>query len=1036
MSLNPKEIAVLELLDEDPVYRNYFFNKVSDLKWFDDLKNKGHFNPQSAPGPLPGEQEGYYSIPWWNVLTYLEKISTQLSNLENERYIDELLLIIQDVSNFTDAEGNHIDNYHTWRSFVTILLNIPRDKIPSKTVELIPIWLSSKFDVSHVGSEIGLKLLPNFLSGEPSAEDISKAEKIINYLTDLKNVHLSAEREKLYNKASELKLLIKPYWLIKIFEENYKNIADKCSNAAIINLADQIKKLLIPDETRISVEDQGAHFLITLLSQEQQYAIKAYRADENVHEYVLMNKPIDLASIEKWSLDECSLNDFIEQAFGEISAIEDMREVAPDVLKKDLHNLYRNHHDKGTYSSFYDDTRDHLSDPLEVLTFGLKSILSVRADKHVDETRQILRSFFQQNFLFYPKMALYVIANHMDKYEDIFWEALESENNIFFYESPYFGDELRHVMEQVKLEGDQKEILKRIIAAGPIKLRDEEDKYVKSWKQERYHALIRDQEFKELYDALKAETGEDYALHPGVGEIKTRWGPGPSPLSKDDIFKKLTDKTLPAFLSDFKSTGFWDEGATVGGLSQLLKECVVEKPDEFINNLDLFADSGFIYVYEVVSGIRDSLKNKQSIDWSKVFDYLKSYIDRSAFWNNDFIVEKDGFRGEADHHWITGATTELIREASRTDIKGYSEEQFQQVEDIIFLILDKLQPEEKQDITDYVTYSINSPHGKTLIALIHHALLIARVREIKDDVKWTDSLKGKYDEFLGKNIIDSFTLLGRYLPNLYYLDKEWALGKVRNLNPEAAIREWEAFMDGYLSIGTVYADLYDLMVPHYDFGRSHDFKEKRDNEHLTQHIALGHLLGFDARGLDEEKTLINKVLSGENQEQVLDLVSFLWSNQRYTTDDSAEAKNVVRRIVDIWRWIYENRYKNKAAFDDNDKKIQSALSRLTVYLATLNDEYAEWLLCAAPYAEENYNSSFFIEYLDKFEDLDSIKHVGNVYMTMLSTSTPHYDKSHIHSIVEKLYTSGNKDQADEICNTYGERGDDFLRELYEANNTE
>ena len=35
-------------------------------------------------------------------------------------------------------------------------------------------------------------------------------------------------------------------------------------------------------------------------------------------------------------------------------------------------------------------------------------------------------------------------------------------------------------------------------------------------------------------------------------------------------------------------------------------------------------------------------------------------------------------------------------------------------------------------------------------------------------------------------------------------------------------------MDGYLSIGTVYDDLYELMRPHYQYGLSYDFKEKRN----------------------------------------------------------------------------------------------------------------------------------------------------------------------------------------------------------------
>jgi len=188
MSLLPKEEAVLKLLEEDTAYKDYFFNKVADPKWFEELKKREYFHPKNAPGPRPGDQEGYYSMPWWNVLSYLEKVSEQLHVTGNEKYIAELLAIIKEVSTYKVADGTNIDNFHTWRSFVTILLNIPKEKIPLDIIELSPIWLNSKFDVSHVGSEIGLKLLPKFLSEDPTGDDIAKAEGIVSYITDIQDI--------------------------------------------------------------------------------------------------------------------------------------------------------------------------------------------------------------------------------------------------------------------------------------------------------------------------------------------------------------------------------------------------------------------------------------------------------------------------------------------------------------------------------------------------------------------------------------------------------------------------------------------------------------------------------------------------------------------------------------------------------------------------------------------------------------------------------------------------------------------------------
>ena len=127
--LSPKEKAVLETIAEDKVYENYFFSKVTDIKWFDVLNDKGYFSPEKAPVPQPSDQEGYYMIPHWNVLDYLERVSQQIGQGKNETYAEKLLDIINKVTKYRDNSKALIDNYRLWWYFVKVLLNIPNDKI-------------------------------------------------------------------------------------------------------------------------------------------------------------------------------------------------------------------------------------------------------------------------------------------------------------------------------------------------------------------------------------------------------------------------------------------------------------------------------------------------------------------------------------------------------------------------------------------------------------------------------------------------------------------------------------------------------------------------------------------------------------------------------------------------------------------------------------------------------------------------------------------------------------------------------------------
>ena len=70
--------------------------------------------------------------------------------------------------------------------------------------------------------------------------------------------------------------------------------------------------------------------------------------------------------------------------------------------------------------------------------------------------------------------------------------------------------------------------------------------------------------------------------------------------------------------------------------------------------------------------------------------------------------------------------------------------------------------------------------GKTISALINLALRKARVDEkkgIESNIKWSVEIKQKYEEILNKEVIEGYTCFGQYLPNFYYLDKEWVQEK-------------------------------------------------------------------------------------------------------------------------------------------------------------------------------------------------------------------------------------------------------------------
>jgi hypothetical protein len=241
-------------------------------------------------------------------------------------------------------------------------------------------------------------------------------------------------------------------------------------------------------------------------------------------------------------------------------------------------------------------------------------------------------------------------------------------------------------------------------------------------------------------------------------------------------------------------------------------------------------------------------------------------------------------------------------------------------------------------------------------------------------------------------------------------------------------------MGGYLSIGRVYDDLYDLMKPHYQHGIEHNFKDKHDNEFIIQHISLGYLRGHE----DIEKTdsLFKFILDRWSNEQIQEIISFFWMQRSYLRVSSEENERMKGRIIEFWRYLYE-KYKGKeeSILSREDKQILSAASKLAALLPQIDAESYKWLMLSAPYVHEDYNSSFFIEYLNELKDKgyskETAKYIGDIYLKMLEKITPDYDQKHIRSIVEFLYNADAKDNANKICNIYGLRGHEFLRDIYE-----
>ena len=184
------------------------------------------------------------------------------------------------------------------------------------------------------------------------------------------------------------------------------------------------------------------------------------------------------------------------------------------------------------------------------------------------------------------------------------------------------------------------------------------------------------------------------------------------------------------------------------------------------------------------------------------------------------------------------------------------------------------------------------------------------------------------------------------------------------------------------------------------------------------------------------------------------MISFLWQQRDFINEIKADDKDEIKkikldfkeRIITFWEYVIKL-YKDNKHHKEEDQKVLSELSKLTVYCSEISKKEFELIKISAPYVTVGFDSSFFIESLNALKDkgenkIQSAKYVAQLYILMLEGSKkykgdlPDFDWKDIEQIISYLYSLGKdvKELTNKICVLYAESGNLMLRDLYEENN--
>ncbi len=926
-----KVSVVLDVIEKDVYLKDYFFKKVTSLKWFSFLMSllRHEFNP--APVHTD-DKKGLFNIPFWPALTYLEKVSKEAAKPENKKYSEALMGILREVSNPDRDPGKRSDNYRTWYIFSKIMANLPTDVIGLEDIDLIGYWLDSKFDNGLVGHEISRNLLPKLLNG--SEIDLKKVVRIIEIATEPKG---------------QKSTLMDFDELDELFQNNAAVLGQKCGKEIISILQKRLESgLLIPQK-------------------------------DETYSYI-------------WR-----------------SAVED--------------------HEQNTSRH----------EPRQALISGLRDVLAAYAQAH--DAMSILKNLWRSSSLVVKRIVLLTLNKHFDRYRDMGQELIKGSMPDVFLESNYHHELYDLIVGQFpkfspEMQGAVIDVFNNLKREWRKDISEHEQAELNMHMRRRWlyaikqsgYSISNDLEIKYDLDKYKPEHPDFLSYHGPV-----TWGTEQL-FSVGDLMDKGSVKDIVGFLNDFNGKNRFNEvGYEEAG--QVLKQAVKANQQFFESDLKEFLNGRFVYQYYALQAFEELWNEKKPIDWQKVIQFLKEIVDSEKLWENETEERTIGFYFRKD--WIPSLIARLIQAGVKDNEWPMPDTYLPEARKILEKLLEKIEPSAKGTDSDALTEAINSPKGHAIEAYFNYALRECRILAAKYEKQgvaerraFWDEIKPIFDKELDKAKNTNFefsALAGSYLPDLYYLSKEWVetnINKIFPVDPECE-KNWRCAISGYSYVNTIYTVIYRLLKDNGHLKRVlvSSFDKSNIRERIIENIAISYLRGEE--DLQGENSLMGFILGKWQTQDICSVIDLFWSHREVDFKNGED-----RRILALWEYCYGKIKGN----EDGNREVLSNLNLLAVFLKTIDSKSKEWLVQSVPYVEERHHSYFFLESLDKLADVNP-KEVGEVYVAMIDgNALPLYEEGNIKSIVEKIYKAKEKSLANQICDRYARSGAEFLKDLYEKYN--
>ena len=653
-----------------------------------------------------------------------------------------------------------------------------------------------------------------------------------------------------------------------------------------------------------------------------------------------------------------------------------------------------------------DNEQNKFIDRYEIqLTFFLRDCL---IESDTTTLKNKIDSYLCDTHPIFKRLAIYCINKRYDELQNIFWNV---KNNPLEYHNikhelyPFF---VNHAQEFKHDEID------RII--GWIESKDysylEKVDHIYYRKKEWLNALLtssspRVKALYEKYNSLNPHPLDHPGLDFWTSDVTFDDKDVETPL---DLCER-NNKQIAEYFLDKVSDDNRLNYSLIDDYAEAFKKCVLKNPQKILKELHPFLNLHLLYKYELLRAVIQLWQDKKEILWANILVFIEELIktlDYKHVYNEDDFAYRD---------WVVSAIADLLEDGTKNDSHAFTPELLPISKKILLELEDNVVTATHKSI-DLATSILNSTRGKIYSAIINYSLRYARIYKKEMSERFDKDVYDLFEKRLNERKEDEyFYTLGKFLANLFYLDKSWIVHNINKIFIAESKNLWIYAMSGYLFYADkVYKEIYSLLKDkgHLSKAIDTDFLDKHIGSRLIQHICISYLNKWE--NLTDQDALMNTVLSRANYDQLKEVIHFIWTQHEFIKEKELhpEIKALLLAISKVIGTIQDEHNKNNLLSD---------LARWIVYVEKFDPLTFDVFMKISKHSSDHFNTTKLVEGLSEIVS-ESANEVSYILLSVIENDKryPYYSENIVVKILDELKKCGLTREIKSICNLLMNKG--------------